>query len=80
VIFARSGDYGQKSYWCGKQLVITGNGKTTTATVVDACPGCGGAAGLDMTPALFAYFISPDAGVSELEICILITTNVDMIS
>ena len=31
------GDYGKKSYWCGKRLVITANGKTTTA--VGGSPG-----------------------------------------
>ncbi|KAL7004585.1 hypothetical protein EMMF5_005844 [Cystobasidiomycetes sp. EMM_F5] len=60
------GDYGQQSYWCGKKLVVTGNGKTATVTVADACPGCGGDAGLDMTPSLFAYFTDPNNGVMQI--------------
>ena len=37
---------------CGKTVTIDYNGKQTTATIVDTCPGCSGN-DLDMSPALF---------------------------
>jgi len=44
----------QSSNWCGKQVVITYNGKKATATVVDECEGCA-AGDLDLTISLFIY-------------------------
>ncbi|KAI1208338.1 RlpA-like double-psi beta-barrel-protein domain-containing protein-containing protein [Annulohypoxylon truncatum] len=46
---------------CGKQVKITYGGKTTTATVVDKCPGCA-ATSIDASPAVFEQVASLDAG------------------
>ncbi|KAF8310642.1 hypothetical protein DL93DRAFT_2084203 [Clavulina sp. PMI_390] len=51
----------KKSY-CGKMITIIANGKTHTAKVVDACPGCA-ANSLDMSPALFTKFAPESVGV-----------------
>jgi len=48
--------------WCGKKIKITSGGKSTYATIQDECPGCP-MGGLDMTPSLFEFFASKDAGV-----------------
>jgi hypothetical protein len=50
------------SPYCNKQITMTYNGKTTTATIVDACPGCP-YDGLDLSPGLFSFFASQDEGV-----------------
>ncbi|KAL7416133.1 RlpA-like double-psi beta-barrel-protein domain-containing protein-containing protein [Mrakia frigida] len=50
------------SGWCGRQVAITANGKTAVATIEDTCPGCPYAA-LDLSPDLFSFFASHDAGV-----------------
>lgn len=41
--------------WCGKSITITNTelGKSTTATVVDQCPGCAYGS-LDMSQSLFS--------------------------
>ncbi|KAH9029093.1 RlpA-like double-psi beta-barrel-protein domain-containing protein-containing protein, partial [Lactarius pseudohatsudake] len=49
---------------CGDQIVITCNGKTATATIVDKCPGCP-YGGLDLTRGLFGFFA--DLGVGVLQ-------------
>ncbi|KZV60757.1 hypothetical protein PENSPDRAFT_716509 [Peniophora sp. CONT] len=51
-----------KSDYCGKQISITLNGKTATATVVDECMGCP-YAGLDFSKGLFEYFSDVGAGI-----------------
>ncbi|CCL98950.1 uncharacterized protein FIBRA_00958 [Fibroporia radiculosa] len=47
---------------CFKTITITANGKTTTATIVDKCPGCP-SGGLDMSNSLFEYFADLSVGV-----------------
>ncbi|KAH8120367.1 hypothetical protein DFH11DRAFT_1685688 [Phellopilus nigrolimitatus] len=47
---------------CYKMITISYQGKSTQAQIVDECPGCP-YGGLDMSPGLFAFFSSPDAGV-----------------
>lgn len=49
---------------CGKQVSISYNGKTTTATIVDKCPGCA-YGDLDMSPSLFEFFA--DKGVGRFQ-------------
>ncbi|KAH8980833.1 RlpA-like double-psi beta-barrel-protein domain-containing protein-containing protein [Lactarius hatsudake] len=49
---------------CGASIVITVNGKTATATIVDECPGCP-YGGLDLTRGLFGFFA--DLGVGVLQ-------------
>jgi expansin (peptidoglycan-binding protein) len=51
---------------CGKQIQITANGKTETATIVDLCPGCGHG-DLDLSPSLFEKFAHPDVGVLSID-------------
>ncbi|KAI7904284.1 RlpA-like double-psi beta-barrel-protein domain-containing protein-containing protein [Cokeromyces recurvatus] len=46
------GNMDKNSAWCGKKISITGPRGTTTATIQDACPGCG-YGDLDLTPAVF---------------------------
>ncbi|KAJ7343649.1 RlpA-like double-psi beta-barrel-protein domain-containing protein-containing protein [Mycena albidolilacea] len=55
--------YSYPSKYCNKKISMTYNGKTTTATIVDACPGCPAPYGLDLSPGLFSFFASEDAGV-----------------
>ncbi|KAI0255376.1 hypothetical protein BJV78DRAFT_1386648 [Lactifluus subvellereus] len=50
------------SSWCNKQITITVNGKSTTAKIVDSCPGCP-YNGLDLTTGLFQYFADLGVGV-----------------
>jgi len=40
---------------CFKYITISYQGKTTTAQILDTCPGCE-AGGLDLTPGLFRFF------------------------
>jgi hypothetical protein len=47
---------------CFKTITITANGKTTTATIMDECPGCP-YGGLDMSRGLFDFFASESVGV-----------------
>ncbi|KAH9042234.1 hypothetical protein EDB85DRAFT_1241382 [Lactarius pseudohatsudake] len=49
---------------CGKTIVLTANGKTTTATIVDMCPGCP-YGGLDLTRGLFHFL--DDSGIEEMQ-------------
>ncbi|KAK7015006.1 RlpA-like double-psi beta-barrel-protein domain-containing protein-containing protein [Favolaschia claudopus] len=54
--------YSYPSKYCGKKISMSYNGKTTTATIVDSCPGCPDD-GLDLSPGLFSFFASQDMGV-----------------
>ncbi|KAI0340557.1 hypothetical protein BDW22DRAFT_1297320, partial [Trametopsis cervina] len=47
---------------CYEKITITYGGKTVSAQIVDECPGCP-YGGLDLSPGLFSYLSSPDAGV-----------------
>ncbi|KAG6919982.1 hypothetical protein DXG01_013331 [Tephrocybe rancida] len=47
---------------CFKTITMTYNGKTTTATIKDECPGCP-YGGLDLSRGLFQFFASEDKGV-----------------
>ncbi|KAJ7109197.1 RlpA-like double-psi beta-barrel-protein domain-containing protein-containing protein [Mycena epipterygia] len=53
------------SKYCNKQITMTYNGKTTTATITDSCPGCPSPGGLDLSPGLFSFFGSQDLGVIQ---------------
>lgn len=67
------GDLGQVSSYCYKKITIQANGKTANGVpIVDACPGCQGPGGLDMTPGLFSYFIDQSAGVGKFLSLLLI--------
>ncbi|KAJ7940822.1 plant expansin [Mycena leptocephala] len=55
--------YSYPSKYCGKSITMTYNGKTTNAKIMDACPGCPSPGGLDLSPGLFSFFASQDAGV-----------------
>ncbi|SAM01085.1 hypothetical protein [Absidia glauca] len=46
------GNMGRKSGWCGKKIKISYNGKTTYATINDACPECA-YGDLDLTHTVF---------------------------
>lgn len=61
------GSMSKKSSWCGKKIRITGpTGKSTTATINDACPGCDHG-DLDLTPVLFKEIIGDmNKGVGEI--------------
>ncbi|KAF7351598.1 Allergen Asp f 7 [Mycena sanguinolenta] len=50
---------------CGKQLVISYNGKSATATCVDECFTCPQYGQLDLTKGLFEYFAG-DLGVGTV--------------
>lgn len=47
---------------CYQTITMSYGGKTTTATIVDTCPGCPWG-GLDLTPGLFSFFASQGAGI-----------------
>ncbi|PCH38608.1 hypothetical protein WOLCODRAFT_65340 [Wolfiporia cocos MD-104 SS10] len=47
---------------CFKSITISANGKQTTATIMDECPGCP-FGGLDMSEGLFQYFADLGVGV-----------------
>lgn len=47
---------------CGKQIAITYNGISTTATITDMCGGCTGAGDLDMSPAVFDLLADESLG------------------
>ncbi|KAJ7090053.1 RlpA-like double-psi beta-barrel-protein domain-containing protein-containing protein [Mycena crocata] len=55
--------YSYPGKYCGKKITMTYNGKTTTATIVDSCPGCPSPYGLDLSPGLFSFFASQDDGI-----------------
>ncbi|KAI1126205.1 RlpA-like double-psi beta-barrel-protein domain-containing protein-containing protein [Nemania abortiva] len=46
---------------CGKNIRIHYNGKTTTAKVVDACPGCGSGS-IDVSRSVFGKLADLDKG------------------
>ncbi|KAF9792447.1 plant expansin [Thelephora terrestris] len=48
--------------YCFQQITMTYNGMTTTATILDECPGCP-YGGLDLSRGLFDFFSSESAGV-----------------
>ncbi|KAJ9099266.1 hypothetical protein QFC21_004147 [Naganishia friedmannii] len=50
---------------CFKQIQISANGKTATATIMDQCPGCAYGA-LDLSPSLFNHFADPSVGVFQM--------------
>ncbi|TFK41691.1 RlpA-like double-psi beta-barrel-protein domain-containing protein-containing protein [Crucibulum laeve] len=47
---------------CFKTITMKYNGKTTTATIMDQCPGCP-YGGLDLSPGLFEFFAPHSAGI-----------------
>ncbi|KAJ6490980.1 hypothetical protein C8R45DRAFT_928809 [Mycena sanguinolenta] len=49
-------DLFQEGGCCGKQLIITVNGKTATANCVDECATCPQIGQLDLTEGLFEFF------------------------
>ncbi|KAG6914268.1 hypothetical protein DXG01_001352 [Tephrocybe rancida] len=49
---------------CMKQIVMTYNGKSTNATIVDKCPGCP-RGGLDLSNELFEFFAPLSNGVIQ---------------
>jgi len=51
---------------CGKKLTIQYDGKSTTATVTDKCPGCKGEFDLDLSPAVFDKLGDEAKGVLPL--------------
>ncbi|EIM90924.1 uncharacterized protein STEHIDRAFT_49221 [Stereum hirsutum FP-91666 SS1] len=53
--------YGSGGY-CGDSITISYQGKSTSATIVDECPGCP-YGGLDLSPSLFSYFADESVGV-----------------
>jgi len=48
--------------YCFQQITMTYNGQTTTATIMDECPGCP-YGGLDLSRGLFDFFAPESAGV-----------------
>jgi len=50
------------SGFCGKAIRMTYNGRSTTATVQDTCPGCPWG-GLDLSPGLFSFFADQGVGI-----------------
>lgn len=55
-----------QSSFCGKSITISYNGKSTTATVEDTCPGCP-YRGLDLSPGLFSFFAPQSVGIIYAE-------------
>ncbi|KAG8720824.1 hypothetical protein FRC08_018027 [Ceratobasidium sp. 394] len=64
LIVALSSKINTRNKFCGKTIRIknTKNGKTTTAKVLDTCPGCG-SNDLDLSPAAFKKLGSLSTGV-----------------
>ncbi|KAI0029873.1 hypothetical protein K488DRAFT_29270, partial [Vararia minispora EC-137] len=64
VVALNSQQYGTywKSQYCFNTITISYGGKTTTAQIVDECPGCPHG-GLDLTQGLFQYFADTSQGV-----------------
>lgn len=54
-----------KSEICGKKITLEYNGKTTTATLVDSCPGCNGEWDIDLSPPVFEA-LTGDLGVGRI--------------
>ncbi|KJA20258.1 hypothetical protein HYPSUDRAFT_43398 [Hypholoma sublateritium FD-334 SS-4] len=50
------------SQYCNKQITMSYNGKTATATIMDSCPGCP-SGGLDLSRGLFTHFATEDTGI-----------------
>ncbi|KAF8810172.1 hypothetical protein BYT27DRAFT_7222192 [Phlegmacium glaucopus] len=50
------------SGWCYKTITMTYNGRTTTASITDTCPGCPWN-GLDLTEGLFQFFAPSSVGI-----------------
>ncbi|KIP09285.1 hypothetical protein PHLGIDRAFT_18677 [Phlebiopsis gigantea 11061_1 CR5-6] len=61
IVALNSAQYDGGSH-CFATITITANGKTTQAQITDECPGCP-YGGLDLSPGLFSYFASEDAGI-----------------
>ncbi|EIM85072.1 riboflavin-aldehyde forming enzyme [Stereum hirsutum FP-91666 SS1] len=64
IVALATADYDNGAH-CGKKISITANGKTSTATVEDECPGCS-SGDLDMSPSLFDKFANEDVGVVKV--------------
>jgi expansin (peptidoglycan-binding protein) len=63
---AQYGNMNSKSSWCGKKISIKGPHGTTTATINDACPGCGSGS-LDLTASVFEKVVGNlDIGVGSI--------------
>ncbi|KAL8276153.1 hypothetical protein RQP46_011447 [Phenoliferia psychrophenolica] len=62
IVALSSAMYGDGSN-CGRQIAITGNGKTVYGTVADSCPTCVSSGSVDMSSSLFNELASFDAGV-----------------
>ncbi|ORX57420.1 hypothetical protein DM01DRAFT_1334043 [Hesseltinella vesiculosa] len=60
------GSTSSKSSWCGKTVQITYKGKTTNATINDACPECS-YGDLDLTHTVFKDLES-DMSVGEIKV------------
>lgn len=50
---------------CFKWITVTANGKSVSAQITDACPGCPYGA-LDFSPAVFNQFASPSEGIFQM--------------
>ncbi|TDL15734.1 barwin-like endoglucanase [Rickenella mellea] len=51
---------------CGRQLLVTANGRSTTVTVTDVCPGCGDF-DLDLSPTAFQDLADLSVGRINIE-------------
>ncbi|WP_405713687.1 MULTISPECIES: hypothetical protein [unclassified Streptomyces] len=60
------GDGPSKSPQCGRKVVVTHNGKSITATVLDASPTTSDAHGLDLTRAAYEALGSLDQGTIDI--------------
>ncbi|KAJ9116405.1 hypothetical protein QFC22_004847 [Naganishia vaughanmartiniae] len=67
IVALNSAQYGEgyPGPECFKQIQISANGKTATATIMDQCPSCSYGE-LDLSPSLFNHFASPDDGVFQM--------------
>ncbi|KAI0689120.1 RlpA-like double-psi beta-barrel-protein domain-containing protein-containing protein [Cytidiella melzeri] len=61
IVALNSPQYGSGGH-CFDTITISYGGKSTQAQIVDECPGCP-EGGLDLSPGLFSFFASEDAGV-----------------
>ncbi|KAL0080244.1 hypothetical protein J3Q64DRAFT_1838360 [Phycomyces blakesleeanus] len=64
------GNENGKSEWCFKKVLITYKGRSTVATITDACPGCSYNS-LDLTPSVFAELEDFKVGVIDIVWCVL---------
>ncbi|KAH0584305.1 Allergen Asp f 7 [Termitomyces sp. J132] len=64
IVALNSAQYGggYPGPYCFKQITMTYNGKTATATIMDECPGCP-FGGLDLSRGLFTFFAPESVGV-----------------